>query len=639
MSALQNEALPTPEQTIQASLILLEAEIGQRTSAVSKLPASLVGGDVATEARDVLINGNMWEWRKTFHLKLPASSQIDKPICVLTIGSGLECNIALQSDEILAVHCRVYAQLNSNFDCWILENLSETVIQYSDDDRYFSEFNALIPSEEVCLEHLSQGRIALHRLRGLVVGPFKLNLRVPSGKQETKQRASWFRLNLPGLVSKEMLREQTQGRDLHRADFEVIRLVGRGGFGRVEEVMERKSGLRLAMKSQVVEVGPTMDQVRNEIYNMENLRHEFIVEILARKLYQQDQTINAFIWMPLYQMSSEAALDLPDFTIALKDQVMFQVTCGLQYMHDQDMLHRDLKPENILIASMNPVRAVLADLGVSALVANEPYLTGTTTYWAPEYASSEIPTFASDIFALGLTFLKMIEHDLTDIADGVALRVSCMERPPTRWPVLIRQMTYELPGDRPHLQAIQEAIQSGQDLRSNEEFDRRNAPAPANLWSATSASFLRPYDSTVHTAPYGASNLSSQLQANEGQVESTFSTIRPSEGTAHGSPAVQKGPSNTKSLPHGNMTSHAPDESLAAPCRPILPRGSPRHRAPGNGYDVLRRVRSGKIAKPKRTSGSNPTSDTPRLQPARAGSWRAAELAKVELEKTGPKTV
>lgn len=37
--------------------------------------------------------------------------------------------------------------------------------------------------------------------------------------------------------------------------------------------MERKSGLRLAMKSQVVEVGPTMDQVRNEIYNMENLRH------------------------------------------------------------------------------------------------------------------------------------------------------------------------------------------------------------------------------------------------------------------------------------------------------------------------------------------------------------------------------
>lgn len=228
MSALQNEALPTPEQTIQASLILLEAEIGQRTSAVSKLPASLVGGDVATEARDVLINGNMWEWRKTFHLKLPASSQIDKPICVLTIGSGLECNIALQSDEILAVHCRVYAQLNSNFDCWILENLSETVIQYSDDDRYFSEFNALIPSEEVCLEHLSQGRIALHRLRGLVVGPFKLNLRVPSGKQETKQRASWFRLNLPGLVSKEMLREQTQGRDLHRADFEVIRLVGRG---------------------------------------------------------------------------------------------------------------------------------------------------------------------------------------------------------------------------------------------------------------------------------------------------------------------------------------------------------------------------------------------------------------------------
>ena len=75
----------------------------------------------------------------------------------------------------------------------------------------------------------------------------------------------------------------------------------------------------------------------------------------------------------------------------------------------------------------------------------------------------------------------MIEHDHTSIAEGTALRAYSMERPRRRWPVLIRQMTYDLPEDRSCLRAIQRALWDGQDLRPNEDSDRRYALAPANL--------------------------------------------------------------------------------------------------------------------------------------------------------------
>ena len=62
--------------------------------------------------------------------------------------------------------------------------------------------------------------------------------------------------------------------------------------------------------------------------------------------------------------------------------------------------------------------------------------------------------------------------------------------------------------------------------------------------------------------------------------------------------------------------------------QPIPLQKSPRYRLPAKRYNVLRRVRAGRIAKPKATSGSDPTIDTPRVQSAKRGSWRAAQVAR-----------
>ena len=681
MSILQDEALASREQSVERSLILLEAEIGQRKSAVTKLPASLVGGEVASEARDVFINGNVWEWRKTFHVKLPVSSKVDKPICVSTIGSSEhDCNIALQSDEILPIQCQVYAQLNSGHDCWILENRSDSVVSYSNDETFSDRFHASDPIETLGFKSLSRDQIALHHLRGLAVGPFVFNLRIPSDQLKTQ---AWFSHNPPCLVSEQMLREQSGKQVFTLTDFQKIRRIGRGGFGDVIEVMEKISGLKLALKSQHIQSRRKQIQVEKEICNMKKLRsvsllllpkwlrlistQPFIVDILTQMQTERDGTLKSYICMPLYRMDLSTALQTPELTMDFKERVMFHVTTGLAYMHKQGILHRDIKPQNILIASMNPVKAVLADLGVCADVGEDQSVMGTEAYWAPEYFSSFVATFATDTFALGITFLEIIEPELTRACCGINSLVKSFVHPPRKWSAMIRQMTYVSPEDRPTMQAISRAIEHGQDLPPNEYFEEKNARLPALApakepsrratpeWSPKSSSFASQDHTPPHTLPYGATMdyLSvAQLQEDWDQEPNRLRTARPPNATpvvnrsasepdisqtGNAGARTPRDLSDIKPLASGSATSGAPTESSVAQGRTIPSRGSHRHRAPTKRDDVLRRVRAGRIAKPKVTSASNAAIDTPRVQPTRPGSWRAAAVAR-ELEKTGAHT-
>ena len=262
-----------PEGTKDACVTLLEADIAQRAYVSPKIPASMVNGKVSHESHDVSVNGRKWEWWKVFDLGLPVSSSVDKPICVSTIGSsGIDCNIVLQHDEINPIHCRIYAQCNSGHDCWIVQNLSDTIIKYSNDDRFGEEFYAAYPGRALDYKSLSRGQIALHHLRGLVVGPFTINLRIPFNEQETQKRLSWFRYHLPCLVSEQMLRSQTDHRNLTPTDFSEISHICTGGYGEVGEVMEKRSGLKLAMKVQLVKSREKRAQVDNEIRNLQKLQ-------------------------------------------------------------------------------------------------------------------------------------------------------------------------------------------------------------------------------------------------------------------------------------------------------------------------------------------------------------------------------
>ena len=101
--------------------------------------------------------------------------------------------------------------------------------------------------------------------------------------------------------------------------------------------------------------------------------------------------------------------------------------------HELGLLHKDLKPANILVAATpdGTPQIKVADFGSASLLVPERLaalgitnlgftqtgghdaetLTGTLMYLAPEVLAGQLPTAASDVYALGVLLYQLVAGD------------------------------------------------------------------------------------------------------------------------------------------------------------------------------------------------------------------------------------
>jgi serine/threonine protein kinase len=96
---------------------------------------------------------------------------------------------------------------------------------------------------------------------------------------------------------------------------------------------------------------------------------------------------------------------------------LFREACeAVAHLHRADVLHRDIKPSNVLLMldPAEPMRAVIADLGIASLEDEQGDLTathetvGTPLYRAPESIIPGGQTKASDVYSLGKTLQAIL---------------------------------------------------------------------------------------------------------------------------------------------------------------------------------------------------------------------------------------
>lgn len=170
--------------------------------------------------------------------------------------------------------------------------------------------------------------------------------------------------------------------------------------------------------------------------------------------------------MPLFPCSLRDAL--PKMKSESTRNAMIQMIEGLKYIHRSGFLHRDIKPENIFISEQTPTSIVLGDLGLLSPVGAVGRMAGTGIYKAPEVYYEDRQTAAIDVYALGVTFLQMLDGRA---CKGGHLGLKKWVKglwdypPPPPFSRLIMQMTAPYPPTlRPSLNTIQDLILQHKDL-------------------------------------------------------------------------------------------------------------------------------------------------------------------------------
>ena len=201
--------------------------------------------------------------------------------------------------------------------------------------------------------------------------------------------------------------------------FQVERLLGEGGMGRVYVADELRLRRRCALKvllPELVEDPACVERFLREAQAIAQIRHENVVEIYHLG-ENQDSGVVFFAMELLVGKDLETRLHDRNQSPLSWQQItrwMEQVASAMTAVHATGMIHRDLKPSNIFIAQRRGRDQVkLLDFGI-AKVASHAALTstgaaiGTPYYMSPEQILAQPLDARTDIYSFGVLFFEAL---------------------------------------------------------------------------------------------------------------------------------------------------------------------------------------------------------------------------------------
>ncbi len=250
--------------------------------------------------------------------------------------------------------------------------------------------------------------------------------------------------------------------------YELVRQLGHGGMGEVWLGFDTVLGREVAVK--VVDFTMTEDPMAAERFRRETqaaaaLSHDNVVRVFD----SATEGSTAFLVMELLSGPTLADLirDRAPLPLALALELAEQTAAALAATHRLGIVHRDIKPSNLMLDERGRLKVV--DFGIARLTeSTAARLTATSTvmgsaaYMAPEQATGQPATAATDLYALGCVLMALLtgqppfdaEHPLAVLQQHMTAPPPPLRgrRPdvPSALEDLIDQLLAKAPERRPH---------------------------------------------------------------------------------------------------------------------------------------------------------------------------------------------
>ncbi len=197
--------------------------------------------------------------------------------------------------------------------------------------------------------------------------------------------------------------------------YEVLRLIGMGGMGRVYLARQRTLGRNVCVKFLASPTGGPTAEARERFSREAKIlamaAHPHVLTILDFGASPEDGT--PFLVTEYIENGDLRKLlrDGRPIPTPRRRAILIQIGQALVYLHNKGILHRDLKPENILTPTDSLVK--VADFGLAVLQEDRGLLTqtnrglGTLVYASPEQQAGRVVDERSDQYSLAAIAYEM----------------------------------------------------------------------------------------------------------------------------------------------------------------------------------------------------------------------------------------